>query len=75
MLTSVVFGVYPMVLPARDAANSLTVASAKAGAYGLKIGLLWWVMGMILATIYFVHVYRSFAGKVRTERDGHGYAD
>jgi len=75
MLTSVVFGVYPMVLPARNPVNSLTVASAQAGAYGLKIGLIWWVIGMTLATIYFVHVYRSFAGKVSTEKNGHGYAD
>ncbi|HSC44389.1 MAG TPA: cytochrome d ubiquinol oxidase subunit II [Candidatus Acidoferrum sp.] len=64
MLTSVVFGVYPMVLPARDPAYSLTIDTAKAGAYGLKIGLVWWVIGMVLATGYFVYVYRSFAGKV-----------
>jgi len=75
MLTSVVFGVYPMVLPARNPVNSLTVASAQAGAYGLKIGLIWWVIGMTLATIYLVHVYRSFAGKVSTEKNGHSYAD
>jgi len=75
MLTSVVFGVYPMVLPARNAAHSLTVAGAKAGSYGLKIGLIWWVIGMILATVYFVYVYRSFAGKVSTATDGHGYGD
>jgi len=73
MLTSVVFGVYPMVLPARNASYSLTVASAKAGAYGLKTGLICWVIGMVLATIYFVQVYRSFAGKVSTETNGHGY--
>ena len=54
MLTSVVVGVYPMVLPARNAAYSLTVANAKAGAYGLKFGFLWWVTGMILATVYSV---------------------
>lgn len=67
MLTSVVFGVYPMVLPARDPSFSLTVHGAKAGAYGLKVGLIWWVIGMILATIYFVYVYRSFAGKVAAQ--------
>jgi cytochrome d ubiquinol oxidase subunit II len=73
MLTSVVFGVYPMVLPARDAAYSLTVESAKAGTYGLKVGLIWWVIGMILATGYSAFVYRSFAGKVAAEcQPGHG---
>lgn len=64
MLTSVVFGLYPMVLPARNPVYSLTVASAKAGAYGLKVGLVWWTMGIILAAGYFSFVYRSFAGKV-----------
>jgi len=39
-------------------------------AYGLKIGLTWWVIRMATATIYFVHVYRSFAGKVSTETNG-----
>ncbi|HUA01693.1 MAG TPA: cytochrome d ubiquinol oxidase subunit II [Candidatus Aquilonibacter sp.] len=69
MLTSVVFGVYPMVLPARDPAYSLTVANAKAADYGLKIGLAWWVVGIFLATGYFAYVYRSFAGKVSVDQD------
>ena len=73
MLTSVVFGVYPMVLPARNPIYSLTVKSAKAADYGLKVGLIWWVLGMILATGYSVFVYRSFAGKVVVEKNGHGH--
>ena len=67
MLTSVVFGVYPMVLPARNPTYSLTVTNAKAADYGLKIGLIWWVIGMILAAGYFIYVYRTFAGKVAAE--------
>ncbi len=73
MLTSVVFGLYPMVLPARNPVYSLTVTTAKAGAYGLKIGLVWWVLGMILAAGYFTFVYRSFAGKVAVDKDSHSY--
>jgi cytochrome d ubiquinol oxidase subunit II len=72
MLTSAVFGVYPMVLPARNPVYSLTVANAKAGDYGLKIGLIWWVIGMILAGGYFLYVYRTFAGKVTADTDSHG---
>ena len=71
MLTSVVFGLYPMVLPARNPIYSLTVASAKAADYGLKIGLVWWVLGIVLATGYFIFVYRNFAGKVSLEKDVH----
>jgi cytochrome d ubiquinol oxidase subunit II len=72
MLSSVVFGVYPMVLPARNPLYSLTVSNAKAGNYGLRIGLIWWVFGMILVAGYFTFVYRSFAGKVALDRDSHG---
>jgi cytochrome d ubiquinol oxidase subunit II len=75
MLTSVVFGVYPMVLPARNPAFSLTVQNAKAADYGLKIGLIWWVIGMALAIVYFVYVYRSFAGKVSETSDSPGHGD
>ncbi|HEV2388029.1 MAG TPA: cytochrome d ubiquinol oxidase subunit II [Candidatus Acidoferrales bacterium] len=73
MLTSVVFGLYPYVLPARSTpANALTVANSQAPAYGLRIALAWWIIGMILAGSYFTYTYRQFAGKVRSGRD-HGY--
>jgi len=76
MLTSVSFGLFPLVLPARgNTAYSLTIDNAKAGDYGLKIGLIWWVIGIALASAYFVFVYRYFAGKVSENnqgRDGHG---
>ena len=75
MLVSVVFGVYPMVLPARNPVYSLTVWNAKATTYGLKIGLIWWVIGMILAAGYSAIVYRSLAGKVVVDQDSHGYGD
>jgi cytochrome bd ubiquinol oxidase subunit II len=65
MLTSAAFGVYPLVLPARgNPAYALTIDNASAGKYGLKIGLIWWILGMMLATGYFVFVYRQFAGKI-----------
>ena len=64
MLASVVFGLYPLVLPARNPIYSLVVANAKAGDYGLKVGAAWWTIGILLAAGYFTYVYRSFAGKV-----------
>jgi cytochrome d ubiquinol oxidase subunit II len=72
MLTSVVFGLYPMVLPARNPIYALTVHNAKAGDYGLKVGLAWWLIGMALAAFYFIYVYRSFAGKVSADSASHG---
>jgi cytochrome bd ubiquinol oxidase subunit II len=74
MLTSVVFGLYPLVLPAStNPAYSLTIQNAKAGDYGLRIGLVWWTIGMALVTVYTLHVYRSFAGKVRADENEKGY--
>jgi len=68
MLVNAAFGLYPCVLPANsDPALSLTITSASAAQYGLRIGLVWFIPGMILATVYFVYAYRSFAGKVRAE--------
>ncbi len=74
MLTSVAFGLYPYVLPARtDPAYALTVHNAKAADYGLRVGLVWWVIGMILVAGYFVFLYRHFAGKVEVGADTEGY--
>ena len=74
MLTSVVFGLYPLVLPAStNPTYSLTVDNAKAGDYGLRIGLVWWALGMILVAMYTFHVYRSFAGKVKADEAEKGY--
>jgi cytochrome d ubiquinol oxidase subunit II len=74
MLTSVVFGLYPLVLPAStNPSYSLTVDNAKAGDYGLRVGLAWWALGMLLVAGYTFHVYRSFAGKVKLEEGGAGY--
>lgn len=72
MLTSAAFGVFPYVLPSNaDPALGLTVYNSAAPAYGLKVGLAWFIPGMILATGYFVYVYRNFAGKVRLEDEGY----
>jgi cytochrome bd ubiquinol oxidase subunit II len=69
MLISVVFGLYPLVLPARNPIYSLTVSSAKAADYGLKIAIIWWTFGILLAIGYFVYTYRSLAGKVLIAKD------
>jgi cytochrome d ubiquinol oxidase subunit II len=73
MLTSAAFGIFPMVLPAvGDPARSLTVYNSAAAPYGLRVGLLWWAPGMILASAYAVYTYRRFAGKVAPESMVHG---
>jgi cytochrome d ubiquinol oxidase subunit II len=72
MLTSAAFGVYPYVLPSNtDPRLGLTVGNAAAAHYGLKVGLAWFIPGILLAAGYFVYIYRSFAGKVSLEEEGY----
>ena len=74
MLTSVAFSLYPNVLPAStNPFFNLTIANSKAADYGLKVGLIWWVIGMALASSYTIHLYRSVSGKVNaSDTDHHG---
>jgi cytochrome bd ubiquinol oxidase subunit II len=73
MLTSVVFGLYPYVLPASTGIErGLTIHNASAAESGLRIGAVWWTIGMILALAYHVFIYRHFAGRVATGADAHG---
>lgn len=68
MLASTAFGLYPNVLPSStDPALSLTIYNTAAHAYGLTVGLTWWIFGMVLTAGYFVFVYRSFRGKVSAD--------
>lgn len=68
MLTSVTFSLYPNVLPSStNPFFGLNISNAKAGEYGLKIGLVWWVIGMALVAVYTFYTYRSFAGKILIE--------
>jgi len=70
MLTSTVFALYPMVLPAIEPGRSLTVFNASASQTGLMIGLGWWTLGMALAVTYFIGIYWLFRGKI-PEHDEH----
>ncbi|MCL5746541.1 MAG: cytochrome d ubiquinol oxidase subunit II [Acidobacteria bacterium] len=72
MLTSAAFGVFPYVLPSNtDPKLGLTIYNTATGQYGLVVGLMWWIPGMILALGYFVFAYRRFAGKVQLETEGY----
>jgi cytochrome bd ubiquinol oxidase subunit II len=71
MLASAAFGVYPYLLPSStDTQFGLTIHNAAADAYGLGIGLAWWIPGMILAAGYALYIYRHFGGKVPSEEQG-----
>lgn len=62
LLASAVFGLYPYLLPSNtDPSLGLTAQRTAAPAYGLRIGLLWWIPGMALVAVYFTVLYRRFA--------------
>jgi len=72
MLVGAAYALYPVVLPAStDPARNITIYNAAAGHHGLSVGLVWWMLGMILALGYFFFVYRMFRGKVRLEEEGY----
>lgn len=72
MLSSTACGLYPIVLPAISPANNLTIYNTSASRYGQTVGLVWWIIGMILACIYFIFAYRLFWGRITTvEAEGH----
>jgi cytochrome d ubiquinol oxidase subunit II len=74
MLTSAAFGVFPYVLPANNNTNfGLTIYNTAPAEYGLKVGLVWWIPGMILAGLYTTYVYRTFGGKVKLEESAGHY--
>jgi cytochrome bd ubiquinol oxidase subunit II len=75
MLAGVAAALYPSLLPSSgDPARDITIYNAATGEYALRVGLIWWGLGMCLAFGYFVFVYRMFRGKVRLE-EGHGYCE
>jgi cytochrome bd ubiquinol oxidase subunit II len=73
MLVGAAAAVYPnLLVSTTDQALNITVYNAHTGWYALRVGLVFWGLGMALAIGYFVFVYRMFKGKV-SEHVGGGY--
>jgi cytochrome bd ubiquinol oxidase subunit II len=70
MLVGAVYSLYPVILPAIDPRYSLTIENSITASYALQVGLRWWIIGMGIALVYFVFLYRMFRGKVVLENDG-----
>jgi len=72
MLVGAAIGLYPRLLPATTGSSyDITIANALSGPHTLRVGLIWWSLGMLLAAGYFIFVYRMFRGKVSLERGGY----
>ncbi|HSL03743.1 MAG TPA: cytochrome d ubiquinol oxidase subunit II [Nitrospiraceae bacterium] len=65
LLGSVAWGCYPNILVATtDPAYSLTIFNASTSAYGLQVGVVWFVIGFVLIIVYQVYAHWAFWGKV-----------
>jgi cytochrome bd ubiquinol oxidase subunit II len=74
MLVGAAVALYPRLLPSTvDPARDLTIQNALSGPHTLRVGLAWWTVGMVLAILYFIIVYRKFRGKVTLGSDGYGH--
>jgi cytochrome bd ubiquinol oxidase subunit II len=70
MLGSTAAGLYPVILRSTvDPAFSLGARNAAAGIHGLRVGVVWWCIAMPAIILYFVHLFRSFRGKIRAEEE------
>jgi len=74
MLMGAAVALYPRLLPSSgDPSQDITIDRALSGPHTLRVGLAWWGIGMCMAVMYFVIVYRMFRGKVTLEGGGYGH--
>jgi cytochrome bd ubiquinol oxidase subunit II len=70
ILGDAAFGLYPKVLPSTLGEQyDLTIWNTAAQSYGLRIGVVWWTIGMVLAMGYFSYLHYSFRGKVTLDSE------
>ena len=66
--------VYPVMLRSTlDPAFDLTALNASVGSYGLRTGLVWWLIGFPIAIGYLTFLFRFHRGKVKAAAEGEGY--
>lgn len=72
MLGGAAFALYPNVLPASTGERyDLNIYNTVTGSYGMRVGLVWWAIGIVIAIGYFVFLFKMFKGKVGEEGYGH----
>jgi cytochrome d ubiquinol oxidase subunit II len=65
-VASIAVALYPnLLLATPDPRYSLTIHNASASPYGLKVALIWFVIGLALIGIYTLVTHRPFVGRVR----------
>jgi cytochrome d ubiquinol oxidase subunit II len=56
-----------------DPADSLSAYNTATALHGMRVALSWWVVGIVLAAVYFTFMFRSIRGKVRLGAPTHDY--
>lgn len=68
MFLGAAFGLFPVLLPSVGSkGRDITVDRALSDQHTLRVGLVWWSLGVGLAIMYFVIVYRMFRGKISVD--------
>jgi len=68
MFLGAAFGLFPVLLPSvGNKGRDITVERALSDQHTLRVGLVWWSLGVGLAIMYFVIVYRMFRGKISVD--------
>ncbi|MCH4552537.1 cytochrome d ubiquinol oxidase subunit II [Aestuariibaculum lutulentum] len=71
-ITSTVASIFPKLLPSTNTTNpDLTIYNMAADAYGLSVGVNWFIIAVILVAVYFTIQYKVFKGKM----DNVGYGE
>jgi cytochrome d ubiquinol oxidase subunit II len=74
MIAGAAAGLFPALLPSVGSdGQDLTIARTLAGPHTLRIGLVWWTIGILLAIMYFCIVYWLFRGKVSQHAEDYGH--
>ena len=65
MLGAAAFALFPYVLPSSTHPEAgMTVYNSNPGPYSLRIGLMWWIPGMLLAVGYTVFTHLHFSERI-----------
>lgn len=73
MLCGAAAGLFPVLLPSTSGSGDITIATALAGPHAIRVGLFWWIFGILLAALYFGIVYWLFRGKVTSYEGTYGH--
>lgn len=71
MILTLALGLFPNLLPAREASLSLTIFNASSSQLTLKTMLIIVLIGLPFVVAYTIYAYRVFHGKVSAEHEGY----